>query len=135
MGFWDKVKEAEKEAHKRNKAEIEAWRIGKPYPKDPVSEKKLRKKKEDYHPSKEKDGLIRADIYSTYGTHDLDKWFEQGAPHLTNAIYQIRDDVKRQQIRYQNQYEDLKKNYEELKTQYDNLTKMITDLSKNGTRQ
>ena len=130
MGFWDNVKKAEQEAA----AECEAWRNGKPYPKDSESGKP-KKKKEDYHPDKKKDGVIRADIYSTYGTHDLDKWFEQGAPHLTDAIYQIRDDVKQQQIRYQNQYDDLKKDYEKLQAQYDNLAKMISELSKYKTMQ
>ena len=126
MGFFDKLDQATKEAAARQDA-----RLNGTY-KKPL---KPRNKKDDYHPDKKKDGVIRADIYSTYGTHDLDKWFEQGAPHLTDAIYQIRDDVKQQQVRYQNQYDDLKKDYEKLQAQYDNLAKMISELSKCKTMQ
>lgn len=128
MGFWADFKKDEEKA--------EAKRIAKKNGTYVPPAKPL-KKKTDYHPSKEKDGVIRADIYSTYGTHDLDKWFEQGAPHLTDAIYQIRDDTKRQQAKYdelQKHYDDLEKKYDNLQKQYEKMTDILEIVASNTSR-
>lgn len=88
-----------------------------------------------YHPSKVKDGMIRADIYSTYGTHDLDKWFEQGAPHLTDAIYEIRDDIKKKEKNYdelKGRYDELERSYNHLQKQYETLTNILENMSKSN---
>ena len=121
MGFWaDFKKDEEKAAAKRIAKKNGTY----------VPPAKPLKKKTDYHPSKEKDGVIRADIYSTYGTHDLDKWFEQGAP-------QIRDDTKRQQAKYdelQKHYDDLEKKYDNLQKQYEKMTDILEIVASNTSR-
>jgi hypothetical protein len=127
MGFWDDVKKA----RAKQLAELNGT-----YKEPP----KPRKKAVDYHPKKEKDGVMLADIYSTYGTHNLDKWFEQGAPHLTDAIYQVRDEVKELKIQQKDydglkeHYDKLEQNYDELKAQYDHIAKMLETLTNNTSR-
>lgn len=121
MGLWQDLKESYKNGCNEAEAKLNGT-----YKEPP----KPRKKADDYHPKKEKDGVIRADIYSTYGTHDLDKWFEQGAPHLIDAIYQTRDGIKRQQ----HEYDKLEQNYDELKAQYEHITKILETLTNNASR-
>ena len=100
-----------------------------------------------YHPRKEKDNVMQADIYSTYGTHNLDKWFEQGAPHLTDAIYEIRDkisqgastnskytELSKEYAELQGRYQEIKGSYDQLKKQYNSLTRILENLSKEKSR-
>jgi|GEM_PF-2336662 len=134
MGFWDSIKEdiAIGQQAAREGRSVE----------DVTNEWKAKARGESYdsnvyHPSKVKDGMIRADIYSTYGTHDLDKWFEQGAPHLTDAIYEIRDDIRKKEKNYdelKGRYDELQRSYENLQKQYENLTNAISNMSKSKTK-
>ena len=70
----------------------------------------------------------------------MDKWFEQGAPHLTDAIYEVRDGVKSieaQQQEYDDlkeHYEKLEKSYNELQGRFDKMTNLLETIAKNTSR-
>ena len=153
MGFFDGLKQGWKEANERIDKEEEIkvnWE--KEHPGEKFSPIKAGivnvkpKEKKLYQPGhKNMTGPAKKNaLINLLGTPDLDEVFEGCAPHLTEAIYGIRDtlhnqnnnqdDMSSKYYELEGRYKELEKHYNELQEKYKDTMEILKNVTSQQSR-